>query len=327
MSAAITHCISLESIEAARGRISSLIKRTPIITSGTMNELSGRELFFKSEFLQKTGSFKARGASNAVFKNDYHAVVTHSSGNHGQALSWAAKKRNIPAYIVMPSTSPACKVNAVKSYGGVVTFCEPTLAAREATSKAIMEETGAVFVHPYNDPDVMSGQGTIALELLEQVQHLDAIIVPVGGGGMCSGVAIAAKSLRPDIIIIGAEPALADDAYRSLQAGVLVGNDCAPQTIADGLKTNLGDNTWPIVKSYVDDIITVTEDEIKENLFMMYERCKTVLEPSAAVGVAVVTGSTFKSKWSHLKRVGVILCGGNIDLTTLANHFNGLDKK
>jgi threonine dehydratase len=293
---------------------------------GTMDDLSGRQLFFKSEFLQKTGSFKARGASNALFKNNYHAVVTHSSGNHGQALSWAAKKRSIPAYIVMPSTSPQCKVNAVRAYGGIVTFCEPNVAAREATSKAIMEETGAVFVHPYNDPDVMSGQGTIALELLEQIADLDAIIVPVGGGGMCSGVAMAAKSLRPSIKIIGAEPALASDASRSFKAGELVGNESPPQTIADGLKTNLGDRTWPIIKTFVDDIITVEEDEIRANLFLMYERCKTVLEPSAAVGVAVATGETFKARWGHLKRVGVILCGGNIDLSTLATHFDGMGK-
>lgn len=319
------YCISLDSIQAAKERITDLVKRTPVITSTTLNELSGRELFFKSEFLQKTGSFKARGASNALFKNNYHAVVTHSSGNHGQALAWAAKKRNIPAYIVMPSTSPQCKVDAVKAYGGIVTFCEPNLAAREATSQRIMEETGAVFVHPYNDPDVMSGQGSIALELLE-LFDLDAIIVPIGGGGMCSGVAMAAKSINPNIKIIGAEPALANDAYRSFVSGELVGNDTPPQTIADGLKTNLGNNTWPIIRDFVDDIITVSEDEIRSSLFIMYERCKTVLEPSAAVGVAVACGDTFRNKWGGLKRVGVILCGGNIDLTTLAVHFNGLEK-
>ena len=163
------YAITLQSIESAQQRISDLINQTPVLTSETLDELSGRSLFFKSEYLQKTGSFKARGASNSLFKNNYHAVVTHSSGNHGQALAWAAKMKNIPAYIVMPSTSPQCKINAVRSYGGIVTFCEPTLAARESTSQSIMEQTGAAFVHPYNDPDVMSGQGTIALELLQQV--------------------------------------------------------------------------------------------------------------------------------------------------------------
>lgn len=201
-----SYCISLESVQAARGRVERLIQRTPVLTSSTLDRLSGRQLFFKSEFLQRTGSFKARGATNAIVKNGYSAVVTHSSGNHGQALAWAAKMASIPAYIVMPSNSPQCKIAAVKGYGGIVTLCEPNLASREKTSLDVMEQTGAVFVHPYNDPDVMSGQGTIVLELLEQIEDLDAIIVPIGGGGMCSGISIAAKSLKPSIRIIGAEP-------------------------------------------------------------------------------------------------------------------------
>lgn len=202
------HCISLDSVQAARGRIKDIVKTTPILTSTTLDAISGRKLFFKCEFLQKTGSFKARGATNAIVKNGYLSVVTHSSGNHGQALAWAAKMTSIPAHIVMPNNSPQCKVAAVKGYGGQVTLCEPNLASRESTSMAVMESTGAAFVHPYNDPDVMSGQGTIALEMLEQIEGLDAIIVPIGGGGMASGVAMAAKSLKPSIRIIGAEPGI-----------------------------------------------------------------------------------------------------------------------
>ncbi|CAM9427176.1 unnamed protein product, partial [Ectocarpus fasciculatus] len=305
------YCISLESIQAARGRVESLVSRTPVLTSSTLDGLSGRQLFFKCEFMQKTGSFKARGATNALVKNKYPAVVTHSSGNHGQALSWAAKMTSTPAYIVMPSNSPDCKIAAVKGYGGIVTLCEPNLASRESASRAVMESTGAAFVHPYNDPDVMAGQGTMALELLEQVvENLDLIIVPVGGGGMCSGVSMAAKSLNPSIRIVGAEPEMANDAFRSKEAGHLVPNDSPPITIADGLKTNLGDKTWPIIKDYVDDIITVSEDEIRSALFLAYERMKIVLEPSAAVGIAVALSTAFKSKWGSSQRVGIVLCGG-----------------
>jgi threonine dehydratase len=232
--------VNLVSIREAHARIAQHIHETPVLTSSTLNSLSGRNLYFKSEFMQKTGSFKARGACNAVFKNDYSAVVTHSSGNHGQALAWAAKMKGIPAHVVMPNNAPICKQLAVSGYNGIITFCEPNQAARENTSEEVMKETGAAFVHPYNNVDVMSGQGTIALELLSQIEHLDAIIVPIGGGGMCSGITIAAKSINPSIKIIAAEPAMANDAFRSKTAGTLTPNDSPPSTIADGLKTNLG---------------------------------------------------------------------------------------
>lgn len=240
MAAFESFAVNISSIREAHARISRYIQKTPVLTSTTLNDLSGRNLFFKCEFMQKTGSFKARGACNAVFKNDYSAVVTHSSGNHGQALSWAAKMKGIPAHIVMPNNAPICKQQAVEGYSGIKTFCEPNQAARESAAEEVMRATGATFVHPYNNPDVMAGQGTIALELLSQIENLDAIIVPIGGGGMCSGVTIAAKSINPSIKIIAAEPALANDAYRSKMAGALTPNESPPITIADGLKTNLG---------------------------------------------------------------------------------------
>lgn len=233
--------INLESIKEAHARIGQYVHNTPVLTSSTLDSLSGRNLYFKCEFMQKTGSFKARGACNAVFKNDYSSVVTHSSGNHGQALAWAAKMRGIPAHVIMPNNAPICKQLAVSGYSGIITFCEPNQAAREKTSEYVMNETGASFVHPYNNVDVMSGQGTIALELLNEIEHLDAIIVPIGGGGMCSGITIAAKSINPSIKIIAAEPAEANDAFRSKSTGVLTPNNSPPSTIADGLKTNLGE--------------------------------------------------------------------------------------
>mmetsp|Transcript_12160 Transcript_12160/g.18364 ORF Transcript_12160/g.18364 Transcript_12160/m.18364 type:complete len:250 (+) Transcript_12160:1-750(+) len=202
------YAISLSSIQEASDRIGSHVSVTPVMRCSSIDRLAGRHLYFKCECMQKTGSFKARGATNAVLKNSPHAVVTHSSGNHGQALAWAAQRLSIPAYIVMPTNAPVCKQRAVQEYGGNIRFVEPTQAAREAGAAAVQQETGATFIHPYDNPDVMSGQGTVALELLSQVENLDAIIVPIGGGGLCSGVTMAAKSLRPSIKIIAAEPGL-----------------------------------------------------------------------------------------------------------------------
>ena len=240
MSALDGFAVSLSAVKEAHERIVEYVHKTPVLTCSTLDKLSGRNLYFKCEFMQKTGSFKARGACNAVFKNSYTSVVTHSSGNHGQALAWAAAMKGIPAYIVMPNNSPLCKQEAVRGYDGHITFCEPNQAARENAAAEVTQTTGASFVHPYNNPDVMAGQGTIALELLVQIAHLDAIIVPVGGGGMTSGVTIAAKSINPSIKIIAAEPIQANDAFRSKAAGELLCNESPPQTIADGLKTNLG---------------------------------------------------------------------------------------
>lgn len=313
------YAISIDSIREAHERIRSLVHETPVLTCQHLNELTDKNLFFKCEFMQKTGSFKARGASNAILKNGYDSVCTHSSGNHGQALSWAAKQQGIAAYIVMPSDAPLCKRKAVEGYGGRITFCEPNQASREATASLIMREKGASFVPPYDHSDIMSGQGTMALEFLKQVPDLDIIIVPIGGGGMCSGVTMAAKALKPSIKIVAAEPEEANDAFTSKARGVKTGNKAPPKTIADGLKTNLGDLPWPIVRDLVDEIITVTEQEIKSSLRLIMERMKCIIEPSAAVGLAVALKQEFSKKYEEHRNVGIILCGGNIDVDCLTS--------
>eukprot|EP01041_Mallomonas_annulata_P013011 gene13011-27453_t len=301
--------VSLNSIMAAKEIIQDYVHRTPVQTSETLNSMAGTNLYFKCEFLQKTGSFKARGACNAVLKNPVDCVVAHSSGNHAQALAWAAKCKGITAHVVMPKNSPKCKQRAVAEYGAIITLCEPTLRARETAAQEIVDTKHARLIHSYNDPDIISGQGTVALEFLEQVPQLDGIIVAIGGGGLCSGVALAAKSLNPNIKIIAAEPAAANDAYRSKKAGHIICNEQTPNTLADGLLTNLGSNTWPIVKDYVDDIILVSEEDIIYAMQVSYERMKCVIEPSAAVAVAITINGELQAKYPELKHVGVILCG------------------
>jgi len=272
---------------------------------------------------QKVGAFKFRGACNSVFalteEEASKGVVTHSSGNHGQALALAAKMRGTPAYIVMHTNAPNIKKKAVEGYGGIIVPCEPNEQARVSTCEKIMKETGATLIHPYNNPFVIAGQGTIALELLEQVPDLDAIISPVGGGGMTSGICIAAKGLNPKIRIFAAEPKGADDAARSMAEGKLVPS-VNPNTIADGLRTSLGTLTWPIIRDNVEKVITVSEDEIIAAMRIVFERMKIVIETSAAVGVAVALSEEFKMI-SGCKKVGIILCGGNVDLDNLKNLF------
>jgi len=323
-----SYAISATDVEKARERIN--VVRTPVLSFLELNERTGgREVFFKCELMQRSGSFKFRGASNAIaLLNDVtgtSGVTTHSSGNHAAALALAAKIRGIPATIVMPSNAPTTKRNAVKSYGAKIISCEPTQAAREAAAKNVVDETGAEFIHPSEDPRVIAGQGTMALELIEQVKEidggsLDAIIVPVGGGGMISGIAIALKASNPHIRVIGAEPFAANDAFRSKQTGEWQGhlNGVTPKTIADGLKTTLGPNTFPIVRDLVDEIICVTEPQIASALKLVYETMKLAIEPSAAVGVAALLSEelSFISR-PNIKRVGVILCGGNLDLVEL----------
>jgi threonine dehydratase len=242
-------------------------------------------------------------------------VVTHSSGNHGQAVALAARLRGVPAYIVMPSNAPAVKRAAVEGYGARVIPCAPTGAARAAAAERIRQETGAAFIHPSNDPDVIAGQGTIALELLQQAPDLDALVVPIGGGGMISGIALAARGLRPSLRVFAAEPLGADDAARSKAAGALLPQE-APDTVADGLRTGLGSNTWPVVRDLVEAVITVEEDEIVRHMRLVWERLKLVIEPSAAVGVAAALGPAFRGL-RGIERVGVVLCGGNVDLDAL----------
>jgi threonine dehydratase len=287
------------------------------LTCNSLDEKVGAQVFLKCENLQKVGAFKFRGACNATYSlTDEEArlgVATHSSGNHAQALALAARMRGIPAYIVMPDNAPQVKKDAVAGYGGQITFCEPTLAARESTLARIVEETGAAIVHPYNNERVIAGQGTAALELLEEVPDLDVVIAPVGGGGLLSGTSLAAKGLNPRIRVIAGEPEMADDAWRSLQADRIIPSE-NPRTIADGLLTSLGTLTFPIIRENVEQIVTVSEAGIIASMKFVWERAKIVIEPSSAVAVGVLWER--KIDLTGLK-VGVILSGGNVDLGKL----------
>lgn len=308
---------ALADIRAAAERIKPYAHRTPVLTCESLNQKVGARVFLKCENLQKVGAFKFRGACNAVYSlTDEEAargVCTHSSGNHAQALALAAKIRGIPAYIVMPNNAPSVKKNAVAGYGGRITFCEPTLEARESTLDRIRLETGATLVHPYNDERVIAGQGTAALELLEDIPDLDVVIAPVGGGGLLSGTAIAATELKKGIRVIAGEPEMADDAFRSMREGVIVPS-INPKTIADGLLTSLGTLTFPIIQKQVEQIVTVSEAGIVETMKYVWERAKIVIEPSSAVAVGVLWEK--KIDLGGL-RVGVILSGGNVDLEKL----------
>lgn len=309
--------IALEDIRQAAKRIQPYIHRTPVLTNESLNMKVGAQVFLKCENLQKVGAFKFRGASNAVFSlTDEKAasgVCTHSSGNHAQALALAARMRGIPAYIVMPNNAPSVKKNAVAGYGGQITFCEPTLEARETTLAKIVEQTGANIVHPYNDERVIAAQGTAVLELLDEIPELDVIITPVGGGGLLSGTSIAATEIKNGIRVIAGEPEMADDAYRSLQSGKIIPS-VQPKTIADGLLTSLGTLTFPIIQQRVEQIVTVSERGILEAMRFVWERAKIIIEPSAAVAVGVLWEK--KIDLTGLK-VGVILSGGNVDLEKL----------
>lgn len=308
---------TLHDIRAAAERIRTYIHRTPVLTNESLNRKVNAQVFLKCENLQKVGAFKFRGACNAVFSLDdeqaRHGVCTHSSGNHAQALALAARLRGMPAYIVMPDNAPAVKKAAVAGYGGQITFCEPTLEAREATLAQVVAQTGANIVHPYNDERVIAGQGTAALELLEGVPDLDVVIAPVGGGGLLSGTAIAATEMKPGMRVIAGEPEMADDAYRSLQAGKIMPS-VKPKTIADGLLTSLGTITFPIVRERVEQIVTVSEQGIIDSMKFIWERAKIIVEPSSAVAVGVLWER--KIDLTGLK-VGVILSGGNVDLAKL----------
>jgi threonine dehydratase/serine racemase len=311
--------VDLAAVREAARRIAGFAHRTPVLTCATLGGLAGRALFFKCEQFQKAGAFKFRGACNAVRRLPdevaARGVVTHSSGNHAQALALAARLRRIPAHIVMPRNASAVKRRAVEEYGGRVILCEPTLAAREETAAAVQKETGATLIPPYDHPDVIAGQGTVALELLEQVPELDAIVAPVGGGGLVSGVCLAGHGLKPSLRVFAAEPAGADDAARSKAAGRLI-PQTGPKTIADGLLTSLGELTWPIIRDQVERVVTVGEDEIVAAMRLAWERAKLLIEPSAAVAVAAVLCEQFRSL-EGLKRVGVVLSGGNVNLDAL----------
>lgn len=308
---------TLADMTAAEERIRPYIHRTPVLTSSFINSLAGAELFFKCENFQKAGAFKARGASNAVFGlSDEQAatgVATHSSGNHGTCLSYAAGRRGIPCTVVMPRTAPQAKKDAVRGYGGKVVECEPSTSSREAVFAEVVAETGAEFVHPYNDPRVIAGQATCSKELIEQVDGLDVVIAPIGGGGMVSGTCLTLSNLAPRIKIYAAEPEQADDAYRSFKAGHIIADD-APNTVADGLKVPLKELTWHFVRNHVTDILTASEEDIVDAMKLIWKRMKIVMEPSSAVPLATILKNT------HVfagKRVGIIITGGNVDLDKL----------
>lgn len=302
---------------AARERIAPHVHVTPVLTSRMLNELTGAELFFKCENLQKAGAFKARGASNAVFSlSDEQAargVATHSSGNHGTCLSYAASRRGIPCTVVMPSTAPQAKKDAVRGYGARIVESEPSTSSREAVFAEVVASTGAEFVHPYNDWRVIAGQATCSAELIEQVEGLDAVVAPIGGGGMVSGTCLTLSNLAPNVKIYAAEPLNADDAARSFRAGRIIADD-APVTVADGLKVPLKELTWHFVRNHVTDILTATEEEIVDAMKLIWKRMKIVMEPSSAVPLATIIKN--RDLFAG-KRVGLIITGGNVDLDKL----------
>lgn len=305
-------------IQAASVRLTGIVHRTPVINSNSVDRVSHHKLFFKCENFQRTGSFKLRGALNAILCLEQAAsdrgVLTASSGNFAQGVAWAARHRHIAAHVVMPSDAARVKRDAVEDLGAIVYECEPTLTQRDRVLETVGLRTGAVFISAHDHRDVIAGQGTLACEFLEQVPTLDAIIAPIGGGGLISGIAIAAKTLRPAIRVIGAEPSGADDAARSKQAGYLV-SEPNPQTIAKGLLIGLGKITWPVVRDYVDEVRVVDDLATVEAMRLVWERMKIVIEPSAAVAVAVAISREFRE--IPLERVGVVLSGGNVDLDDL----------
>lgn len=309
--------LSFQDIQQAAKRIEPYIHHTPVLTNESLNTQVGAQVFLKCENLQKIGAFKFRGATNAVYsltdEEAKHGVCAHSSGNHAQAVALAARMRGIPAYIVIPNNAPSVKKNAVAGYGGQITFCEPTLEARETTLDRIRRDTGATMVHPFNDERVIAGQGTAALELLEEVPDLDVIITPVGGGGLISGTSIAALAIKKGIRVIGGEPEMADDAFRSLQTGSIQPS-INPKSIADGLLSSLGSITFPIIQKNVEQIVTISEAGMVTAMKFIWERAKIIIEPSSAVPLAVLWER--KIDLSGLK-VGVILSGGNVDLEKL----------
>jgi threonine dehydratase len=308
----------------AHERIRARIHRTAVLTSASLNQLAGAELFFKCENLQKTGSFKIRGATNAIFSlpegEARRGVVTHSSGNHAAAVACAAGWRGIAASIVMPHNAPKVKCRAVESYGGKITFCEPNVTARADTAARIQAETGAVMVHPYDDDRIIAGQATAAKELMEDVPELDVVLAPVSGGGLLSGTCLGVKGTRADVRIFGCEPQRADDAYRSLKSGTLERMETS-DTIADGLRASLAPRTFAILQRGVDGILLVSEDEIVATMKLVWERIKIVIEPSSAVALAPLLRTSGLSEIGFTRgtagrkpRIGVILSGGNVEL-------------
>jgi threonine dehydratase len=318
---------SWESILAAHVRIAPRIHRTPVLTSSSLNAVTGAQLFFKCENLQKTGSFKIRGASNAILsmtnQEAAKGIVTQSSGNHGAAVACAAAWRRVPAWIVMPKNAPPVKVKAIESYGGKVVFCEPRVSARKATCDRVQAESGAHLVHPYDDDRIIAGQATAAKEFLEEIGDLDAVFAPVSGGGLLSGTCLGAKGIRAEVRVFGCEPERADDAYRSLTTGTLQSLDSS-DTIADGLRASLAPRTFAILQRHVERILLVSEEEIISTARLVWERMKIIIEPSSAVAIAPLLRPGVLASLNLPKRadgaapkLGVIFSGGNVDLSSL----------
>ncbi|NWF94556.1 MAG: pyridoxal-phosphate dependent enzyme [Candidatus Thorarchaeota archaeon] len=316
--------VSMTDILSAHNRIKAHIVKTPVMTSTTLDAMTGAHVYLKCENFQRVGAFKYRGALNFLSQlteeERARGVVTHSSGNHAQALALAARTLGIRATVVMPNNSPRVKLEATRGYGAEVVLCEPTLESREATVKSLIEERGSILVHPYNDERIIAGAGTATLELIDEVGPLNHVFAPVGGGGLLSGTAIAAKSLCPDCKVTGCEPANADDAYRSLKSGVIQPS-MNPSTIADGLRTSLGPITFEVIRHNVDRIVRVTEEQILDAMRLLYERMKLVVEPSGAVALAGVLESSVKQELKD-SRVGVIVSGGNVDLTAFFDSYS-----
>ncbi len=313
----LEHLPTLADIRETHGAIAHMIHRTPVLTCQSIDELTGVSLFFKCENFQKIGAFKMRGAASASLRlsdaDKQKGLTTHSSGNHAQAVALSAKLLGVSAYIVMPENAPAIKKAGVKSYGGQIITCESTIEAREQTLKQVQSETGATFIHPYDDYNVIAGQATAVKELIEDTHGLDIVVSPIGGGGLMSGTALCTKYLNPNIKVFGAEPELVNDAYRSFKSGTFQSNTRI-DTIADGLRTNLGDKTFPIIQSHVDDIVTATEEGIISAMRLIWERMKIIIEPSCAVPLAAIIENPAPFAG---KKVGVLLTGGNVDLGAL----------
>ena len=313
------YAVECSDVQAAAQRVAGTVKRTVVVSSEELNDIAGREVLLKCENLQHVGAFKFRGATNAVRmldEDEEMGVCTHSSGNHAQALALAAKQRGIPAYIVMPNTAPKVKVAGVQSHDAEITFCEPTLEARESTATSVIKRTGATLVHPYDTPNVIAGQGTAAMELFEQAGPMDAVIAPVGGGGLMSGTCITTRALFPETRLFGAEPEGADDAARSLAAGEYI-PQTGPDTICDGLLTSLGQLTWPILRDHLEGVITVSDDEVVEAMRLLLKHLGMVVEPSGAASLAAVLRPEFR-ELEGIGKVGLILSGGNVDPGSVA---------
>ena len=298
----------------ASKRLDGVVLRTPVVNSPKIDEMAGRRVFMKCENLQHVGAFKFRGATNAVKilgEDAEPGLCTHSSGNHGQAVALAARQRGVPAYIVMPKTAPKVKVDGVRSHGAEVILCEPNLEARVTTADSVLERTGAAFIHPFDNANVIAGQGTAAKEMIEECGNLDALLSPIGGGGLMSGTCISTRALLPNALLFGTEPEGADDAAKSLEMGEYV-PQTSPDTICDGLLTSMGEITWPIIKSHVEEIIRVRDEEVLTAMTIIHEIFGMIVEPSGAISLAAVLKDEFRAK-EGIGSIGIILCGGNID--------------